>query len=174
MRDYTWYIMIKTFLLFLFILPLFSTADDGFIGTIGGNVFPIWRSEQIRMSKEEIRIKMFKDSCIVTCKFWFTNETSDTAKEINMGFPDFIYEGESQPHPLRSFTCRVRGNRERFYKKKQIIYCIDDSAKTSYPMDEYQYWYCWDVNVNPKETVLVENTYVGDWGGSNDGTCNFF
>jgi hypothetical protein len=37
----------------------------------------------------------------------------------------------------------------------------------------YEKWYTWNVSFEPGATVLVENTYYGDWGGRVDLTYNF-
>ena len=64
-------------------------ADDTNLGSQGGNVFPVMRNKYIRMAKEDVKVRMLKDSCIVTCQFWFKNY-SNQKQNVFMGFPDYF------------------------------------------------------------------------------------
>src|SRR6267154_2047545 len=92
---------------FLLLLPLTAKNDDAFMGSRGGNVFPIIRNEKIRMTKEEIKVKMFTDSCNVNCKFWFTSESDDTIEYVLMGFPDYFANLAQDSKALRNFTFKI-------------------------------------------------------------------
>ncbi len=142
-------------------------GDDAFLGSRGGNVFPIIRNEHIRMIKEEIKVILYKDSCQVFCKFWFKNQGTKN-EDIFMGFPDYIETPGERSNALRNFTCKTNGIKTRFDKQTQITKYDSDTLSI-----EYEKWYCWDVGFKPDETVIVENSYVGGWGGSADGTCSF-
>lgn len=159
--------MLKQFFIasvfFFTIMP--SSANDAFLGSRGGNVFPIIHNESIRMEKEVIHVLMGKDSCSVTCKFWFKN-TGTKHENVFMGFPDYINLIAQNTNPLRGFTCSVNGVQTRWYKQTQIT--TFDSLAVN-----YENWFCWDVQFEPGETILVENTYHGDLGGSVDGTVSF-
>lgn len=151
----------------LLLLITNTKANDAFLGSRGGNVFPIIRNENIRMVKEEIRISLEKDSCIVDCKFWFQNH-GNKKEAVLMGFPDYFSDNGQISKPLRGFTCAINGKSTKCSKRTQTteIENIPD-------LKSYEKWYCWDVQINSGETILVENSYVGDWGGSVDGTCRF-
>ena len=146
---------------------LMISANDAFLGSRGGNVFPIIRNENIRMVKEEIKVIMEKDSCRVYCKFWFKNLGSK-AENIFMGFPDYFKNISEISNPLRGFTCAVNGQKTEFEKRSQTTE-IDNIPE----LKRYEKWFCWNVQFNPGETVLVENNYNGDLGGSANGTCSF-
>jgi len=158
-------------LLIIYSILLLSTAtikaNDAFLGSRGGNVFPIIRNENIQMVKEEIRINLEKDSCIVHCKFWFQNHGNKRELAL-MGFPDYFSDVAQNSIPLRGFTCTVNGQTTKIEKRTQTteIENIPD-------LKSYEKWYCWNAQINAGETILVENSYVGDWGGSVDGTCRF-
>ena len=153
-------------LLFVFSIAT-SKANDAFLGSRGGNVFPIIRNESIRMVKEEIKVVMGKDSCKVYCKFWFKN-LGTKAENVFMGFPDYFENMTEISNPLRGFTCSVNGHKTAFDKRTQTTE-VDNIPD----LKQYEKWFCWNVNFKPGETVLVENTYNGDLGGSADGTCSF-
>lgn len=159
---------IIAFLILLFTMTDLK-ADDAFLGTRSGNVFPIIRNETIRMVKEEIRIVMDYDSCKVFCKFWFQNLGSKE-ENVFMGFPDYFEDVAGNSRALRNFTCNVNSIKTDFDKMTQTTQYESDTLKQAV---EYNKWYCWTTHFEPKETILVENTYVGDWGGSIDGTCGF-
>jgi hypothetical protein len=144
-----------------------TNANDAFLGSRGGNVFPIIRNESIRMVKEEIKVVMEKDSCRVYCKFWFKN-LGTKAENVFMGFPDYFEDISQGSNPLRNFTCAVNGQETEFDKRTQTTE-VDNIPD----LKRYEKWFCWNVQFKPGETVLVENNYNGDLGGSADGTCSF-
>jgi hypothetical protein len=119
------------------------------------------------MFKEEIRIVMERDSCIVYCTFWFKN-ISAHKDDISMGFPDYFESICSGSQPLRGFTCKVNGEKTDCDKRTQTIQFDSDTS-----IFNYEKWYCWEVEFNPNETVVIENSYVGSWGGSASGICEF-
>lgn len=152
----------------LFVLSIVTIkANDAFLGSRGGNVFPIIRNESIRMVKEEIKVILEKDSCRVYCKFWFKNLGTKT-ENVFMGFPDYFKDISQGSNPLRGFTCAVNGKFTEFDKRTQTTE-VDNIPD----LKRYEKWFCWNVQFKPGETVLVENNYNGDLGGSADGTCSF-
>jgi hypothetical protein len=153
-------------LLFIFSIGTIK-ANDAFLGSRGGNVFPIIRNESIRMVKEEIKIVMGKDSCRVYCKFWFKN-MGTKAENVFMGFPNYFEDIAQGSNPLRDFTCTVNGQKTEFDKQTQTT-----EVENIPDLKRYEKWFCWNVQFKPGETVLVENNYNGDLGGSADGTCSF-
>ncbi|MEI8202750.1 MAG: YARHG domain-containing protein [Bacteroidota bacterium] len=167
---------VRVYWIVLLICPLIAFGDDAFMGTRGGNVFPIIRNNKIRMSKEEIRIKMLKDSCTVKCKFWFTNESNDTVTSVYMGFPDY-FEGIAQGSTaLRNFSCKVNSFPMEINKERQVTSPATDSTLNNFDSTyaNYEYWYCWYVEkILPHQTILVENTYTGEWGGNVEGIMSF-
>ena len=142
-------------------------ANDAFLGSRGGNVFPIIRNESIRMVKEEIKVVMEKDSCRVYCRFWFKN-LGTKVENVFMGFPDYFEDIGQVSNPLRGFTCAVNGQMKEVEKRTQTIE-IDKIPD----LKSYEKWFCWNVKFKPGETILVENNYNGDLGGSAEGTCSF-
>jgi hypothetical protein len=160
--------MKKAFFISLFlVINLVVVADDAFLGSRGGNVFPIIRSQSIQMIKEEIRITMEKDSCLVNCKFWFKN-TKKQKETILMGFPDYFKNIAQNSTPLSHFTCSINGQVTKTEKRSQTT-----DVENIPELQAYEKWYCWNVAFNPEETVVVENSYKGVLGGSADGTCSF-
>jgi len=149
------------------IINLAAIADDAYLGSRGGNVFPIIRSQSIQMIKEEIRITMGKDSCLVNCKFWFKN-TKKQKETVLMGFPDYFKNIGQSSTPLSHFTCSINGEVTKTEKRSQTT-----DVENIPQLQAYEKWYCWNVTFNPGETVLVENSYKGVLGGSADGTCRF-
>jgi hypothetical protein len=110
---------------------------------------------------------MEKDSCRVYCKFWFKN-LGPKAENVFMGFPDYFKDIAQNSNPLRGFTCNVNGQKTEFEKRTQTIE-VDKIPE----LKSYEKWFCWNVKFKPGETVLVENNYTGDLGGSAEGTCRF-
>jgi len=167
--------MTKLLCVILLFLPFTSKSDDGYLGSRGGNVFPIIRNEQIRMMQEEIKINMFQDSCNVNCKFWFTNESMDTISYVLVGFPDYFNDPGTASMGLRNFTCKVNGKETKVdkYMQTSIAY-TDSSLRVDTLYDEYQYWYCWTIEyILPHQTLFIENFYTGDYGGSISGNSTF-
>jgi hypothetical protein len=160
--------MIKQLLICLCILlSAAAKANDAFLGSRGGNVFPIFRNESIRMVREEIRISMRKDSCTVNCRFWFKNLGS-RKENVYMGFPDYFENIAQNSDPLRHFTCAINGAKTDVEKRKQT-----NEVENVPDLKSYEKWYCWNVDFKPGETVLIENNYNGGLGGSAAGTCSF-
>ncbi|WP_243347927.1 YARHG domain-containing protein [Parabacteroides sp. FAFU027] len=139
-------------------------ADDTNLGSQGGNVFPIMRNKYIRMAKEDVKVKMLKDSCIVTCLFWFKNYSREK-QYVFMGFPDYFECVGEDSESLRHFTCQINNKKTEVRPLSQKITEELDTAEVN-----YERWYCWDTNFKPNETLLIWNTYVANWGGSADGT----
>jgi hypothetical protein len=150
------------------IILIFSSinilANDAYLGSIGGNVFPVFNKDSIRMLKEDINLQMERDSCFVTCKFWFVNNTNKNVGLL-MGFPDYISDPANASQSLKSFTCNVNGVAQIVDKFTSRI-MVETDSNTEW----YEKWYCWYVDFGPFDTIEIENTYWGYYGGSIGGT----
>jgi hypothetical protein len=149
-------IIITFFIIFFF--PCIDIANDSALGSIGGNVFPIFGRTNIKMLKEAIYIKMFDDSCTVNCKFWFVNTGNET-KELWVGFPDYFSDLSESSQGLKGFTCVVNNKSEKVEQFTQIVTPDADST-----IEWYEKWFCWFTTFPPLDTVIIENSYYGFWG----------
>ena len=155
-------------LLFAFLfLPLFCYSNDASLGSRGGNVFPLFRRYDIRMEREVIKIKMKRDSCYVSCRFWFKNGSRNTC-ELLVGFPDNMEDPSEVTRPLKRFTCKVAGKGTKVDHFKSITSVDADTS-----IRWYDSWFCWSVPFKELETVLIENSYTGEWSKSLGGTFFF-
>lgn len=130
-----------------------ASADDGFLGSQGGNVF-LSKSTTISMVKEYVLIRLEKEGFRARCIFWFYNK----GKTVNamVGFPD--YSDESLP--LSNFSCLVNGNRTDVILKRGISRTPDgDTLGTNF-------WYAWKAQFRSHDTTVIENEYTGKYGGS--------
>jgi hypothetical protein len=88
-------------------------ADDGYVSSKGGNVFPDFGSpKNIKMLKEYVHISLLRDSCNAYCKFWFCRYKgvdNVPAQYITIGFPNYVEYPSEAPPPLRNFKCKVNG-----------------------------------------------------------------
>ena len=158
----------KKYLTLIIIFYAFQThANDAYLCSIGGNVFPIFGNNSIRMLKENINIKMGRDSCFVKCNFWFVNNSNQSVS-ILMGFPDYLSDPASESQPLRSFTCKVDGVDQSVDKFISQL-SVDNDENVVW----YEKWYGWLVSFQPYDTLAIENTYWGSYGGSLSGTYSF-
>ena len=109
------------------------------------------------MVKEKIFIKAHRESCEVFCNFWFYNYGKSNF--LTVGFPDYVENIAVESKPIRNFTAYVNGNQQEIMTAKQII-------TEKHGENSYKYWYVWYTNFPSRDTVYIENTYSGDWGGS--------
>jgi len=144
-------------ILIIGLIPVASPADDTVMGSVGGNVFPS-QSNSIQMTKEEVYIRLFRDSCKVFCKFWFHN--FGEKQRVVVGFPDKLETPGYQTAPIRAFTTKVNGIPVKVEKAEQIIQQFDDGSKVK------KYWYTWEMDFPGNATTIIENSYVGSWGGT--------
>jgi YARHG domain len=146
-------------------LVLRILADDTYLGSEGGNVFPASTSN-IKMIKEDIDIQCLSDSCIVLCKFWFCSETSES---FIMGFPDYFDNPARTSDSLRNFNVKI--------DKMESNYRISTQNKIYTDKDTTVYekikWFNWPTTINKGETLFVENYYTGSYGAGADGFYNF-
>ena len=157
----------KQLLFALLLFPILSYSNDSSLGSRGGNVFPVFQRYDIRMEREVIRIKMKRDSCYVSCKFWFKNESKANCLLL-IGFPDYLQDPGEITKPLKRFTCKIAGKETKVDHLKSVT-TLDSDTTTRW----YDSWYCWDTQFKPSETVLIENTYTGEWSRSVGGTFFF-
>lgn len=139
------------------LIPVASLADDTFMGSVGGNVFPA-KSNSIQMVKEEVYIKLYKDSCKVSCKFWFHNFGEN--EYVKVGFPDNLETPAYVTTPIRDFTTKTNGIHIKVRKAEQIVKQYEDGSKIK------KSWYTWNMNFPGKAITIIENSYVGSWGGT--------
>lgn len=145
----------KALLLTLFI-PFLIFANDSYMGTDGGNIFPK-KASDIRMLREAISIDLEKGGGLVNCKFWFVN--NGASDSIYVGFPDVQINPASMSEPAKDFKAWVGGMQVEV-KRDSLIEPIDsiDTLKNS--------WYFWKAFFPKGDTILIENQYFGLWGGS--------
>jgi hypothetical protein len=156
---------------YFFVLIIFccnlSYANDSYLGSVGGNVFPVFSRDSIRMLKENIIVTMGRDSCFVQCSFCFVNNTNKRIS-ILMGFPDYFSYPETHSKPLNSFTCKIDGSDQQVDKLNSRL-----NAESDEDLEWYEKWYCWHVYFQPWDTLFIENTYWGCYGGSLAGNYSF-
>ncbi|MBI5216647.1 MAG: YARHG domain-containing protein [Ignavibacteriae bacterium] len=146
-------------ILFIFIFSITSYSDDSYLGSVGGNAFPMGRADSIQMIKENIYIQLFQNDSHVKCQFWFYNSGSNDV--VSVGFPNFHINPGTSSNPIRNFTCRVNG--------ETVTDIGETKLQTSYRYDsteEEENWYTWIVEFKSKDTVFIENEYDGDWSGT--------
>jgi hypothetical protein len=131
-------------------------ADDAYMGTNGGNIFP-QKATRIEMARESVSIDLEKGGGSVKCKFWFVNRgASDT---VYVGFPDVQINVAGYTETAKDFKTWVNG-RSVEVKRDSILDTSDptDSSKNS--------WYVWKAFFPKDDTTVIENRYFGLWGGS--------
>lgn len=131
-------------------------ANDAFMGSKNGNIFPD-KSHQIQMVKERIYITLYRDSCVVNCKFWFYNH--DFVENVEVGFPDFTENPAYTSPRLRNFTAIVNGVPVKVGKAVLEKQYTDQTKYTDV-------WFIWRVTFAGKDTTIIENNYTGSWGGT--------
>jgi len=119
------------------------------------------------MEREVINIKMKRDSCFVSCKFWFKNESKNPS-ELLVGFPDNMEDPSGGTRPLKRFTCKVAGKETKVGHFNSITTVDADTS-----IRWYDSWFCWTVPFKELETVQIENSYTGEWSKRIDGTFFF-
>lgn len=147
----------------MLLIPARLCADDGFLGSQGGNVY-LSKSSSISMVKELVRIKMTREKCYVNCTFWFVNLGNDTT--VTVGFPNYSYNAGSESRPLSAFKCQVNGHSVKVWEKKEIW-----DADSIY--ESGRGWFSWQCQFKHNDTTMIENAYTGIWGGSVIGTKDF-
>jgi hypothetical protein len=151
-------------------------ADDGYIGSEGGNVY-LSKSEDIQMVKEIVRVKMEKDNCLVHCRFWFYNKTKANLHAL-VGFPNYYYTPGTGSLPITDFTCAINGASIKVDEKKEIDTWIDtlDTGKQIESIDTLEsgkFWFTWPTIFAANDTTIIDNEYVAKWGATNYGLKSF-
>lgn len=131
-------------------------ADDSFMGSTGGNVFPS-KSRTIKMVREYVVLKLEKDGYTTKCTFWFYNKGKDI--DAVVGFPDYLDIVSGGTLPLSNFTCRVNGAPQKVALKEEV-FSADDPV-------EARFWFSWHSHFKSHDTTVIENEYAGKYGGFN-------
>jgi hypothetical protein len=139
-----------------------SLANDTHIGTTAGSVYLEEKADSIQMIKERVYILLQEDSSHVKCTFWLANYGS--SKYITIGFPNYHYGIVMGSDPVRNFTCKVNGLSVGRIAEVTFQTKYKDSKFSSYT--EGKQWYTWNVQIEEKDTVKIENEYDGAWGGT--------
>jgi hypothetical protein len=151
-------------LLLSIILENLGFADDGFLsGTVGGNVF-LSKSDSIQMVKEMIYVNMFRDSCNVSCRFWFVNKGTSVIDTV--GFPDFFYGKMFQTKPIKHFYTFINGKIVKTDRNKEV-----NDKDSIY--ESTRFWYTWKCSFPKNDTVIIDNSYTASWGLSPWGDIEF-
>lgn len=142
--------------LWLWALPNNSRANDSYLGTDGGNIYP-QKSTHIRMVREKITIDLMKEGGEVDCQFWFVNEgETDT---VIVGFPDVEISPSSANEAAKNFQTWVNQKSVPVFRDSiQEVVDSSDTLKTS--------WYYWKAYFKKQDTTVIQNKYFGVWGGS--------
>ena len=157
-------IKIIPILLFVFIIRI--EANDTEMGNYGYNPVPMSASK-VQMIREVIYAKMENNEYKVHCKFWFYNH-GDKVK-LKVGFPDYpMDELDENYQPLKNFRSLVNDKPVTLEYKRKI-----KRIDTSYIENNKLYldtisvnWYIKTVDFPANDTVIIENCYEGNLGGT--------
>jgi hypothetical protein len=145
-------------------------ADDGYVSSKGGNVFPDFGSpKSIKMLRESVHIDLLRDSCNAYCKFWFLRYKAVNNRPeqyITVGFPNYVESPSEMPPPLRNFKCKVNGKEAEVSVARQVTRWKDLKTGKDEDVEHVRSWFVWGVDLAPFDTVVIENWYTGEWGGS--------
>jgi len=148
----------------LLIFGAFALADDGAIGSVGGNLTPMDSHPSIRMVREDVHIRTFRLNATrpyeleTYCRFVFRNEGGPCT--VKMGFPEDI-DGNS--NGFSYFHSKVDGKRVDI-RKVAPVYKKGDT-EVSIPRG----WRVKDVYFKSNQTRIIEDVYRGRLGGSSAG-----
>lgn len=151
------------------------SANDTLVGESGHTVFPI-NTDKVRMISEHVKVKMNTYDlkgitskarrAFVSCDFVFENTSSEEIK-AQLGFPGSIYrwtDAVTAP-TLNHFISYIDGSKKKVQTKKEILnqrknrYSIDGKEWKEEVVEDYRYWYTWDVTFPPLKRISVKNTY---------------
>lgn len=157
-------LILRLLLLFAFIHVL--KANDTEMGNYGYNPVPLSASK-VQMLKEVVYAKMENNEYKVHCKFWFYNHGDRT--KLKVGFPDFPMDSWDENYqPIRNFRSLVNDKPVKLVYKRKI-----KRIDTSYVENNKLYldtisdnWYIKTVDFPAKDTVIIENYYEGQLGGT--------
>lgn len=163
----------------LLFIGLFLTgtlyANDTLIGESGHTVYPI-NTDKIQMVSEHVKVKMATYDlkgvstgarrAFVTCDFLFENTSSDEIK-AQIGFPGSIFRWtDAVTAPiLNEFVSSIDGSKKKVQIKKEVLnqrknkYSADGKKWKEDVVEDYRYWYTWDVTFPPLKRITVKNSY---------------
>lgn len=154
-------IKLITLIIFIISFHLKIFANDSELGTNGGNVFPVKKS-QIKMLSEKIEVWLQKEKAKVVCEFKLYNP--DKPQKIKVGFPNYIEfntTGDDYSKPLIDFKTYLNGKIIKVADEKELIKVANS---TNPNLKNTNYWKTWEINFDKNETKLVKNTYTAEYG----------
>lgn len=136
-----------------------AIADDAAIGAVGGTLMPLEDHAAIRMVREDIHIKTFKNGINsyrieAYCRFVFHNEGNAT--KVMMGFPEDI-DGNS--NGFSYFQSKVDG--------KPVYVRRSSPDKPEMPISRI--WRIKEVYFDKNQTRVIEDIYGGPAGTNTSG-----
>jgi hypothetical protein len=152
----------------ILIFTLNIYANDGYMSSHGGNIFPDYESvKDIRMTKERIHISLQRDSVDVYCRFWFIcNVDHESGRLVRVGFPNFTSYPAGDSPPLKNFKTKVNGKEVPVISVKSVTTFTDVATGKLVDAEEtIESWFVWDVEFKQNDTTFIENWYTGKWGG---------
>jgi len=153
----------KLFLIIFFIFSVITIvfSNDSELGTNGGNVFPVKKS-QIKMLSEKVEVWLQKEKAKVVCEFKLYNPGNPL--KIKVGFPDYIEfntTGDDYSKPLIDFKTYLNNKIIKVDKEKEITKVANSSNPN---LKQINYWKTWEISFAKNQTQLVKNTYTAEYG----------
>lgn len=156
---------VKLFLIifFIFIIITITFSNDSEMGTNGGNVFPVEKS-QIKMVSEKVEVWLEKENAKVVCEFKLYNPGKSAT--IKIGFPNYVEfnfgANEDYTKPLINFKTYINNQEVKVADEKEIKKVANS---TNPNLKNINHWKTWEVSFNKNETKLIKNTYTAEYGG---------
>jgi hypothetical protein len=166
----------------IFFFYSFIIADDGYLGSVGGNIFPNNEAKSIQMVNEVVKVSLVRPSnennhllglgnysIHAHCTFWFYNHGEEEYAVV--GFPNFSKDRIVPTDSLSNFKCFVN-NEPIIADRKELIdkEAFEDGGKVKYDWRGSEDWFSWETTFPSKDTVVIKNEYDGSLGGYSDGS----
>ncbi len=166
-----------------FLFKNVAFGDNGFMGSIGGNVY-LSKSSTIQMVREYILLTLNKNDYTAKCVFTFFNNGNDTV--VTVGFPNYHYNVTEETMPIKVFKAKQDGKELNVKTNKEVgYYSLDTNANRVINIvseDDIRFkkndtnfawfcnsWYTWQSRFKKKDTTIIIDEYTGNWGGNNTG-----
>jgi hypothetical protein len=162
--------MIKHVLFLLIAIIQILKANDTELGSYGYNLVSMTNSK-VQMLKEIVYVKIDNFEYKVHCKFWFYNHGENI--KLKVGFPDFdllngynIDNEDLDYHPIKNFKSLVND------KPVNLEYSTIKHIDTAFAGNQSVFdtinnnWYIKYVEFPEHDSVIIENYYEGELGGT--------
>jgi len=151
--------MNKILIVAFFVLITFGQSYPNFriLNIQGGNVFSP-KNTHASVIEENVKIKLYRDTCRVTCKFWIKSEQED--ETLNIAFPNSLSDysfGFPQTSGVECFSVYVDGKLTKHKKTKDSTLSFGKFHDNS--------WFVFTLNIKKNKVHTIECTYRDTWYG---------